>query len=78
MQEKIKNTAKDEMSKNTERIFLKRNNCELLKSELGEVDYKGEDIDELRESIKRAGMPEDVEKECLKQLQRLSKNTSRC
>ncbi len=72
MQEKIKNTAKDEMSKTQKEYFL-REQLRAIKSELGEVDYKGEDIDELRESIKKAGMPEDVEKECLKQLHRLSK-----
>ena len=72
MQEKIKNTAKDEMSKTQKEYFL-REQLRAIKSELGEVDYKSEDIDELRESIRKAGMPEDVEKECLKQLQRLSK-----
>ena len=72
MQEKIKNTAKDEMSKTQKEYFL-REQLRAIRSELGEVDYKSEDIDELRESIKRAGMPEDIEKECLKQLQRLSK-----
>ena len=72
MQEKIKNTAKDEMSKTQKEYFL-REQLRAIKSELGEVDYKSEDIDELRDNIKRAGMPEDVEKECLKQLHRLSK-----
>ena len=72
MQEKIKNTAKDEMSKTQKEYFL-REQLRAIKSELGEVDYKSEDIDELRAKIKNVGMPEDVEKECLKQVQRLSK-----
>ena len=72
MQEKIKNTAKDEINKTQKEYFL-REQLRAIKSELGEVDYKVEDIDELRTSIKEAGMPEDVEKECLKQLHRLSK-----
>ena len=72
MQEKIRNTAKDEMSKTQKEYFL-REQLRAIKTELGEIDYKGEDLDELREKIKMAGMPQDVEKECLKQLQRLSK-----
>ena len=72
MQEKIKNTAKDEMNKTQKEYFL-REQLRAIQSELGDVDYKGEDIDELRTSIKQAGMPKDVEKESLKQLHRLSK-----
>ena len=72
MQEKIRNTAKDEMSKTQKEYFL-REQLRAIKTELGEMDYKGEDIDELREKIKLAHMPQDVEKECLKQLNRLSK-----
>lgn len=72
MQEKIRNTAKDEMSKTQKEYFL-REQLRAIKTELGEIDYKGEDIDDLREKIKMANMPEDVEKECFKQLHRLSK-----
>jgi ATP-dependent Lon protease len=70
MQAKIQNQAKEEMSKSQREYFL-REQLKAIKSELGDIDGKAEEIDELREKIKTAGMPEEVGKEAEKQLRRL-------
>ncbi len=70
MQAKIQNQAKEEMSKSQREYFL-REQLKAIKTELGDVEGKGEDIEELREKIKAAGMPPEVFKEAEKQLRRL-------
>jgi ATP-dependent Lon protease len=70
MQAKILSQAKDEMSK-TQREYFLREQMKAIRSELGEGDERTEDIDDLRKKIKKAKMPKDVEKEALKQLERL-------
>ncbi len=73
MQAKIKSNAKDEISKNQKEYFL-REQIKAIKSELGDEHEPAEDeFGEFREKIKAAGMPEDAEKESLKQLARLEK-----
>lgn len=72
MQAKIRNTAKDEMSKSQKEYFL-REQLRAIKSELGENDSKTEEADELREKLLGAGMPPEVEIEALKQLGRLER-----
>ena len=72
MQARIRNTAKDEMSKSQREYFL-REQMRAIKNELGESDSKSEEADEMREKIARAGMPDDIEKEVLKQLGRLER-----
>lgn len=72
MQAKIRNTAKDEMSKSQREYFL-REQMRAIKNELGEADSKSDDVDELRDRLNRAGMPDDVKMEVLKQLTRLER-----
>lgn len=72
VQAKIRNTAKDEMSKSQREYFL-REQMKAIRSELGENDSKTESFDELRQKLVAAKMPEDVEREALKQLNRLEK-----
>lgn len=72
MQARIRNTAKDEMSKSQREYFL-REQMRAIKNELGEADSKTEEIDELREKVMHAGMPEPVLQEALKQLGRLER-----
>lgn len=72
MQQKIRNQAKDEMSKSQREYFL-REQMRAIKSELGEQDSKSEEIDELREKVIKAQMPQTVETEVLKQLARLER-----
>ena len=72
MQARIRNTAKDEMSKSQREYFL-REQMRAIKNELGETDSKAEEIEELREKIHNSGMPENVQTEALKQLGRLER-----
>lgn len=72
MQNKIRNTAKEEMTKTQKEYFL-REQMRAIKNELGETDTKSEEIDELREKILSAEMPPEVEQEALKQMGRLEK-----
>ena len=72
MQQKIRSTAKDEMSKSQREYFL-REQMRAIKSELGEQDQKGEEMEELREKLVKAGMPETVHNEAMKQLGRLER-----
>lgn len=72
MQAKIRTTAKDEMSKSQREYFL-REQMKAIKSELGENDTKTDEMDELRQKILSAGMPEEVEREVLKQMGRLER-----
>jgi ATP-dependent Lon protease len=72
MQQKIRTTAKDEMSKSQREYFL-REQMRAIKSELGEQDQKGEEMEELREKLVKAGMPETVHNEAMKQLGRLER-----
>lgn len=72
MQAKIRSQAKDEMSKSQREYFL-REQMRAIKNELGEQDSKGEEMEELREKVHNAGMPEAVETEALKQLARLER-----
>jgi ATP-dependent Lon protease len=70
MQVKIQSQARDEMTK-TQREYYLREQLRAIQSELGEIDEKAEEITDLKEKIKAAKMPEEVEKESNKQLKRL-------
>ncbi len=72
LQAKIRSQAKDEMTKSQKEYFL-REQIRAIKSELGDGDQKGEEINELREKIASARMPQEVEHEALKQLGRLER-----
>ena len=72
VQAKIRNTAKDEMTKSQREYFL-REQMRAIKNELGEVDSKSEELEEMREKIIRAKMPEKIQAEAFKQLGRLER-----
>jgi ATP-dependent Lon protease len=72
MQARIRSQAKDEMSKSQREYFL-REQMRAIKNELGENDSKTEELDDLREKILAAGMPEQTQAEALKQLGRLER-----
>lgn len=74
MQAKIKNVAKDGITKTQKEFFL-REQIKAIKNELGD-DHNSEALDEfteLRQKIVSANMPEEAYQESAKQLSRLEK-----
>ncbi len=72
IQEKIQTQAHDELTKAQREYFL-REQLRQIQKELGDSDDRGVEAAELDDKIKKAMMPEAVEKEARKQLSRLSK-----
>lgn len=72
VQARIKTTAKDEMSKSQREYFL-REQMKAIKNELGDQDPKSQEIEELKTRIEDVHMPNETEKEAMKQLQRLER-----
>lgn len=72
LQQKIHRQSNDERSKSQREYFL-REQMKAIKNELGEGDSKSEEMEELRDKVKNAGMPPAVETEALKQLGRLER-----
>lgn len=70
VQAKIQNDAKEEMSKSQREYFL-REQLHALQKELGDVDDRTQEIDELERKIKKAKMPKSIRKEAHKQLSRM-------
>ncbi len=70
MQTMIQDQAKEEMSK-TQREYFLREQLKAIKHELGDIDGKTEEIEELRQKIVKSGIHEDGRKEAEKQLRRL-------
>lgn len=69
---KIESTVKTEVGK-TQREYYLREQMKAIQKELGETDENAKEIEELREKIDDAGMPEEAKKEALRELNRLSK-----
>ena len=69
---KIQSQVQSEVGKNQREYFL-REQLKAIQKELGEGDDQTKEIEELREKIDAAGMPEAVKKEALRELDRLSK-----
>jgi len=68
---KIDEQTKEAMDER-QREFMLREQLRTIQKELGEDDDKAE-IEELREAIEKAGMPEEAETHALKELKRLEK-----
>ena len=68
----IRSQVQSEMGKN-QREYLLREQIKAIRKELGETDDQAKEVDELREKIESAGMPEAVAKEARRELDRLSK-----
>ena len=69
---KIQSEVQSEVGKN-QREYLLREQLKAIQKELGETDDQTKEIEELRKKIEAAGMPETVQKEALRELDRLSK-----
>jgi len=69
---RIQSQVQSEVGKNQREYFL-REQMKAIQKELGESDDQARDIEELREKIEAAGMPDGVQKEALRELDRLAK-----
>jgi ATP-dependent Lon protease len=69
---KIQSQVQSEVGRNQREYFL-REQLKAIQKELGEDDDQAKEIEELREKIQAAGMPEAVLKEATRELDRLSK-----
>ena len=69
---KIQSEVQSEVGKN-QREYLLREQLKAIQKELGETDDQAKEIEELREKINASGMPEAVQKEAFRELDRLSK-----
>jgi ATP-dependent Lon protease len=69
---KIQSQVQSEVGKNQREYFL-REQMKAIQKELGEGDDQTREIEELREKIEAAGMPEAVKREALRELDRLAK-----
>ncbi|MDQ1347561.1 MAG: ATP-dependent Lon protease, partial [Acidobacteriota bacterium] len=69
---KIQSQVQSELGKNQRDYFL-REQLKAIQRELGEGDDQAKEIEELREKIDAAGMPDGVKKEAVRELDRLAK-----
>ena len=69
---KIQSEVQSEVGK-SQREYLLREQMKAIQKELGETDDQTKEIEELKEKIEAAGMPESVQKEALRELDRLSR-----
>jgi ATP-dependent Lon protease len=70
VQNRIQNQAREEMNKSQKEFFL-REQMRAIQTELGEGDLKNEDLEDFRQRLEEAKMPETVHQEAEKQLRRL-------
>ena len=69
---KIQTEVQDSVQQ-SQRDYYLREQLKAIQKELGDQDDTQKDVSELREKIENAGMPEDVKKDALKELGRLSR-----
>ncbi len=72
LRNKIQSEVQDQVQQ-SQRDYYLREQLKAIQKELGEMDEGQKDIEELREKIEAAGMPEETKKEALKELNRLSR-----
>jgi ATP-dependent Lon protease len=69
---RIQSEVKSEMDK-TQREYILREQLKAIQRELGEDDPQQAEINELREKVEQAGMPEEVKTRALKEVDRMSR-----
>ncbi|HEX4020099.1 MAG TPA: endopeptidase La [Acidobacteriaceae bacterium] len=72
LRNKIQSEVQDQVQQ-SQRDYYLREQMKAIQKELGDMDEGQKDVDELRQKIESCGMPEDVKKEALKELGRLSR-----
>jgi ATP-dependent Lon protease len=69
---KIQSEVKSEMDK-TQREYILREQLKAIQRELGEDDPQQAEINELRDKVEQAGMPEEIKTRALKEIDRMSR-----
>ena len=69
---RIQSEVKSEMDK-TQREYILREQLKAIQRELGEDDPQQAEINELREKVESAGMPDEVKTRALKEIDRMSR-----
>jgi ATP-dependent Lon protease len=69
---KIQSEVQDQVQQ-SQRDYYLREQMKAIQKELGEQDEGQREVDDLRAKIEAAGMPEDVKKEAMKELNRLGR-----
>ncbi|HEV2964667.1 MAG TPA: LON peptidase substrate-binding domain-containing protein, partial [Candidatus Angelobacter sp.] len=72
LRNKIQTEVQDQVQQSQREYYL-REQMKAIQKELGEQDEASRDVDDLRQKIEAAGMPEEVKKEALKELTRLGR-----
>lgn len=72
LRNKIQTEVQDSVQ-SSQRDYYLREQLKAIQKELGDVDDTQKDIAELKEKIENAGMPDEVKKDALKELGRLSR-----
>ncbi len=72
LRSKIHSQVQDQLSA-SQREFYLREQLKAIQKELGDGDDSQRDIEELRKKIEQAGMPEEVQREAIRELGRLSR-----
>jgi ATP-dependent Lon protease len=72
LRNKIQSEVQDRVQQ-TQREYYLREQLKAIQKELGEQDDTTRDVEEFKEKIEQSGMPEDVKKEAMKELNRLSR-----
>ena len=72
LEKKIGQKVKRSMERTQKEYFL-REQMKAIQTELGDKEGKGGEVEELREKIEEAGMPEETKKTALKELDRYEK-----
>ena len=72
LRNKIQTEVQDQVQQ-SQRDYYLREQLKAIQKEIGELDEGQKDIEELRQKIEAAGMPDEVKKEATKELSRLSR-----
>jgi ATP-dependent Lon protease len=72
LRNKIQTEVQDQVQQSQREYYL-REQMKAIQKELGEQDEAQRDVEDLRQKIEAAGMPEEVKKEALKELNRLGR-----
>jgi ATP-dependent Lon protease len=69
---KIQSEVKSEMDK-TQREYILREQLKAIQRELGEDDPQQAEVNELREKVEQAGMPDEIKARAIKEVDRMSR-----